>query len=145
MARDQKLDEVTEGLLQLYPLLFRKLHARMVLSTLEMMRFRILKILMIEGPLPISEIGTRLFVSRPYMTKLIDGLIAEGHAERRPDEKDRRVLIISITDAGREWFGKTRGRLKDQVGELISKLEEGDVRDLSHALGTIRKVLEKIT
>ncbi|MFA5294463.1 MAG: MarR family transcriptional regulator [Methanoregulaceae archaeon] len=144
MSSEQKLDEVIAGLLLLHPLLFRKLHSRIEISTLEMMRFRILGITMIAGPLPISEIGKRLFVSRPYMTRLIDGLIAEGLIERCPDQKDRRVLKISITDAGREWFWKTRERLKDRIRELISNLEEGDIVELSDALDRLRKVLEKI-
>lgn len=44
-----------------------------------------------------SALGELLYISKPYMTPLIDGLIAEGLVKRHLDPKDRRVIKISIT------------------------------------------------
>ena len=48
-------------------------------------QYRTLGVLMREGtPLPMSELGKRLYISKPYMTVLVDHLIRGGYVERIP-------------------------------------------------------------
>ena len=54
-----------------------------------------------EGPAAASALAGKLAVSRPSVTALIDGLVARGLVERRPDPSDRRRVDHRITDAGR--------------------------------------------
>ena len=53
-----------------------------------------------EGILPMSELGKHLYISKPYMSTLVDQLIRDGYVERIPDTRDRRVININITPAG---------------------------------------------
>lgn len=144
MLIEQKLDEVTAELLSLHPLYFRKFLYGEESSAMEVARFKILGIAEFKGPLPISEIGKRLFVSRPYMTKLIDGLIAEGLIERRIDEKDRRIINIHITNTGKEYFREARERLKFRMRKILSTLDDDDIRELSVSLSKMKKILQKL-
>nr|WP_255343964.1 MarR family transcriptional regulator [Methanobacterium sp. SMA-27] len=57
--------------------------------------FHILKVLKKKGPLPMSEIGRRVYISKSNMTSLIDKLVENGLAERIPDTNDRRVINIT--------------------------------------------------
>jgi DNA-binding MarR family transcriptional regulator len=144
MLMEQKFDEVTAELLSLHPNYFRKFLYGTEISAMKMARFKILGIAEIAGPLPISEIGKRLFVSRPYMTKLIDDLIAEGLIERHVDEKDRRVINILITSAGKEYLREAREHLKFRMRKILSTLDEDDIRELSEALSKMKKILQKL-
>jgi len=144
MLKEQKLDEVTTELFSLHPHYFRKFLYGTEISAMEMARFKILGIAEIVGPLPISEIGKRLFISRPYMTRLIDGLIAEGLIERHVDEKDRRVINVHITDAGKEYFRESREHLKLRMRNILSILDEDDIVELSKALSNLKKILQKL-
>ena len=45
-----------------------------------------------SGSHSISEIGRVLYISKPYMTMLIDSLMENGWIERRNDPDDRRVI-----------------------------------------------------
>ena len=144
MLIEQKLDEVTAELLSLHPLYFRKFLYGEEISAMEVARFKILGIAEITGPLPISEIGKRLFVSRPYMTRLIDGLIAEGLIERHVDEKDRRVINIHITNAGKEYFRGAQAHLRFRMRQILSTLDEDDITELSEALSKMKKILRKL-
>ena len=45
-------------------------------------QYRLLGRLMKEGMLSMSVLGNRLYISRPYMTNLVDALIKEGYVRR---------------------------------------------------------------
>jgi DNA-binding MarR family transcriptional regulator len=47
-----------------------------------------------EGPLTPSELATRLKVSTAASTLVVDRLVALGHAERHPHERDRRKIVV---------------------------------------------------
>ena len=55
-----------------------------------------------EEPLPPHEIAKRLIVSRATITGLVDSLERRGYAQRRPHPTDRRMLLVEITDKGRQ-------------------------------------------
>src|SRR5438093_1528128 len=55
-----------------------------------------------ESPLPPHEIAERLIVSRATVTGLIDSLERQGYVQRRPHHSDRRMLLIEVTDTGRQ-------------------------------------------
>jgi DNA-binding MarR family transcriptional regulator len=141
---EQNLDETADTLLSLHPLYFRKFLYGAEISAKEVARYRILGIAEIAGPLPISEIGKRLFISRPYMTRLIDSLINEGLVERQYDEDDRRVINIVVTSAGRAYFREARERLKFHFREILSTLADDDVRELSAAVSRVKEILQKL-
>ena len=64
------------------------------------------------------------------MTTLIDSLIDEGLVERHPDQTDRRVINIRITDKGKERLNQVRSEVKNQIRSVISDLEKSDLHDL---------------
>ncbi|MBF4572266.1 MarR family transcriptional regulator [Herbiconiux sp. VKM Ac-1786] len=47
-----------------------------------------------DGPLTPSELATRLKVSTAASTLVVDRLVALGHAERHPHERDRRKIVV---------------------------------------------------
>lgn len=141
---EQHLDEATDILLSLHPHFFKKIIYGTEISAREMARYKILGIADLAGPLPISEIGKRLFISRPYMTRLTESLIDEGLIERQFDQKDRRVINISITGAGKEYFRKGLERLRVRMREVLSALDDDDIRELSAALSRVREILQNL-
>jgi DNA-binding MarR family transcriptional regulator len=54
-----------------------------------------------RGRLSMSRIGTRLMVHPTSATNIVQRLAAQGHVVRVPDDADRRVTLVEITDAGR--------------------------------------------
>ena len=55
-----------------------------------------------SGALPLKVIGSRLMVHPTSVTNAITRLAAAGLVERRPNPQDRRGVLASITDRGRE-------------------------------------------
>jgi DNA-binding MarR family transcriptional regulator len=54
------------------------------------------------GSLPLGKIGVRLQVHQTSVTQLIDGLQKGGLVERSPHPADRRAVLATITDRGRD-------------------------------------------
>ena len=61
----------------------------------------VLRILMGEDGLKASEVADRAWSSPGTLTSVVNTLVRDGFVERRPDEADRRVVRLYITDAGR--------------------------------------------
>ena len=55
-----------------------------------------------DGPRRMSGIAERLGVEMPSATTMIGRLVAKGLVERRQDPADRRAVVCSLTQAGRD-------------------------------------------
>ena len=61
----------------------------------------ILRILMSEDGLKASEVADRAWSSPGTLTSVVNTLVRDGFVERRPDDADRRIVRLYITDQGR--------------------------------------------
>jgi DNA-binding MarR family transcriptional regulator len=57
------------------------------------------------------------------MVAFIDELEAQGLVQRRRDERDRRVHLLHLSDAGEAMLGKLAGVARDAEGELLAALD----------------------
>jgi DNA-binding MarR family transcriptional regulator len=107
-------------------------------------QYRVLGVLMKAGTLPMSEIGRRLYISKPYMTALIDTLVDGGLVQRQPDLKDRRVINITITETGKKHLKQSVTLYKKDVKVLLSVLDDSDLEELCTSLESLKAILVKI-
>ncbi len=61
----------------------------------------VLRILMSEDGLKASEVADRAWSSPGTLTSVVNTLVRDGFVERKPDDADRRLVRLYITDAGR--------------------------------------------
>ena len=59
--------------------------------------------------LPVSQLGKRLMLDNPTMTGIIDRMERDGLIERVPDETDRRIIKVRLT----EKSNTLRAEIKD--------------------------------
>ena len=137
--RDRCADEII-GLLPLYHK--KILHPNA--SGLEVARYRVLGLLMRRGTVPMTEIGKELYISKPYMTVLVDSLIEEKYVERNPDPNDRRVIRIGITESGKKYLKEGIEVYRADVRKLLYGVPAKDLEQLSTSLATVRRILENI-
>lgn len=82
------------------------------------------------GPLSPHELGERLLVTRGTVTGLLDTLQKLGLVNRVPHPVDRRMLLIELTDAGRDLLGRVaRVHFPAQTG-MVSALTDDEKRAL---------------
>lgn len=76
-----------------------------------------------------AQLARRSFVTPQTMNEMVRWLEGHGHIERRRDPDNRRVLLITLTDAGRA--------LLEQCDPLVEAIEAemlGAVPAVQHAL-----------
>lgn len=63
-----------------------------------------------RGPLQIGELATHERVRPPSMTRAVTALENDGYVERQPDEADARLVVVHLTEKGRQTLLADRKR-----------------------------------
>jgi DNA-binding MarR family transcriptional regulator len=145
MATDVR-DRIAEQLLALLPFYHKRVFRPAEHGVTGMMaaQYRTLGVLLRAGTLPMSELGRRQYISKPYLTVLVDQLIRDGHVERIPDTRDRRVINIAITLKGKKHLRQAGSMYKDDVKLLLADLGPDDLEELCRSLESLQNILSKI-
>jgi DNA-binding MarR family transcriptional regulator len=94
------------------------------------------------GPRRLTDLAVDEGVTQPSMTAIVTQLGSIGFAERRGHPGDRRVVLVAITDGGREYLRTMRGAGAAVFTALIDRLPEHDVAALSAALPALSRMLD---
>lgn len=83
-----------------------------------------------ENRVGMGELGEGCGLSPRSMTVLVDGLEKEGLVERAAHETDRRITLIGITDAGRQFVATTLGPSDHATASVFDDLSADEQREL---------------
>jgi len=87
-----------------------------------------------ESGAPMSHLAKELGVSLPTATGLVDRLVREALVERRPHPEDRRVVLVRLTDAGRDVTRRILDALEDLVTRILVRMNEKERQALLQAV-----------
>ena len=90
-----------------------------------------------QGSLPMTKMGALLQVHPTSVTSAVDRLVAQGFVERLPHPADRRAVLASITDRGRQRALEATEALNGEVFERFG-LAPDQVEQLTEILRTFR-------
>ncbi|WP_321504932.1 MarR family transcriptional regulator [uncultured Methanoregula sp.] len=142
---DDVRDRVAENFLAIIPLLYRQIfRVNHGVSGIKTAQYRVLGILKKAGPLSMSEIGRHLYISKPYMTALVDSLIGNNWVERQQDATDRRVIRITITPSGKKYLKESLEMYRNDLELLLGDLSDKELEQFSLSLEHLRTILTKI-
>jgi DNA-binding MarR family transcriptional regulator len=96
-------------------------------------RASLLSVLVFAGPQPMRRLAEIEQVSPPAITKLVTALQAQNLVIRRPSEKDRRVVLVEATPAGRAILEGGRRERVRLVAGLLAGLSTKDLNTLHRA------------
>ncbi len=86
-----------------------------------------------------SQTIAQHLVSRgPDVTRLVDRLVKRGLVERRPCERDRRVVHVRLTRAGRALLAKMNPAVSDLHRRQLSHLDDEQLHALNLLLFAAR-------
>ncbi|MFA5237242.1 MAG: MarR family transcriptional regulator [Methanoregula sp.] len=138
-------DRAADALLALIPLYYKNvMRYKHTVTGVQIAQHHLLRALMKFGTMPMSEIGNRLYISRPYMTRLADMMIADGLVERQPDPADRRVINLAITEKGKKFLKQSIIWFKKDLKENLTNLDDNDIGELCTALEDSYRILAKL-
>ena len=92
-------------------------------------------------PLPPNQLAERLIISRASVTSLLDSLERRGYVRRLPHATDRRMLLIELTDAGRQIAHEFRLLVHRHQMRWLAVLTEQEQDQLIDALHRLQTAL----
>ena len=145
------IDNVAEDLLCIPPLIARSIRRKLFRATLANMHeemsphhFEIVKTLEEAGTLRLTEIGDRLQMPAPQMTRLMDRLVSLGLVERQTNPADRRTIDVTLTTRGRIVLQEHDRLMRDAIRTTLSALTGNELTELSASLRKLRDIFSKL-
>lgn len=99
-------------------------------------QYNVLRILRGHGGegLPCSEIGTQMISRMPDVTRLVDRLEQSKLVERARTTSDRRVVLVRLTEAGRDLLACLDGPVRELHGHTLGHLKRSELAELNRLL-----------
>lgn len=112
--------------------LLARLQHRGTMGGLTISQFGVLESLYHLGPMCPGELSTKLLKSGGNITLVIDNLEKQGLVSRERDAQDRRMVTVSLTEAGHELIGRLLAAHVAALVEEMSYLTAGEQETLGH-------------
>lgn len=97
-------------------------------------QWRVLDLLADGDGHPMTEIAAHVMVPPPTLTKIVDRLVDSALVYRRPDETDRRRILVFLADHGRELHGSLAPEVARAENEIAEELGAGQLTNLVRLL-----------
>ena len=107
-------------------------HERMAISQLR-----------VYGPMPMSELASRISLSRAAVTSLIDRLEQDGWVRRQSDEHDRRRTVLRLLPRAGEIFEEVSTDYRDELSEWVRSLSDEEFRTVASFLSRYCEIAER--
>ena len=104
-------------------------------------QYNVLRILRGAGTegLPCGAIGERMLTRESDMTRLIDRMLALKLVERTRHEGDRRVVVTTLTEKGRQLLSTLDPVVKEAQRKLLGHMDERSLKELVRLLEEARE------
>lgn len=96
-----------------------------------------------ENGLSAGEIGRRIFIKPGTITGIIDRLEAKGLVQRTRVSRDRRVINIEITGAGRDLVRAAPVPVQSQLAFNLKKIPLEKVEEITKGLERLLQLMLK--
>jgi DNA-binding MarR family transcriptional regulator len=97
-----------------------------------------------EGETTAGCLARNAELSPASMTAMLDQLEREGYVTRRRSEEDRRQVIVSLTDRGREKLAAKRDAWVEKWRAALGELSEDELASAAHVMRTIAGFLDTL-
>jgi DNA-binding MarR family transcriptional regulator len=93
------------------------------------------------GPRRITELADLEGHAQPTMTLLVKRLEAKGWVTRERDPGDRRVVLVSLTDAGAAALEDVRAAYRAVLRDHLAAMSDDEIAALMHATEALESLL----
>lgn len=97
----------------------------------------------IEEPRNMSAVAAKLMVTVGTLTTAVNGLVKKSYIHRVRSEKDRRIVLLSLTDKGRRAYDHHRRFHEEMIHALMENLSEEEANVLVKALQNVSDFFKK--
>jgi DNA-binding MarR family transcriptional regulator len=103
-------------------------------------RLSALSVLTFRGPMTMSELAEAEQVTRPTISRIVDGLESAGLARREANTADGRSVYVDATGKGRRLLQRARRRRIERLAAEFGALSAGELEVVERAAELIERV-----
>jgi DNA-binding MarR family transcriptional regulator len=92
----------------------------------------------------ITELAAREGISQPAVTQLVNRMERRGWVERERDPSDGRVVLVGLTEAGREAVERLRADFRALLHEEMTALDDDEVETLARAVKILDRLVARL-
>nr|WP_255426453.1 MarR family transcriptional regulator [Pseudonocardia sp. C8] len=96
-----------------------------------------------QGPLPVGVIARQAGIAQPTVTRMINGLERQGVVRRIPGEHDDRVVLVELTEAGRELWEAKYALLRHWQRDSLLRFPAEQRADVVAVLSRLVEIIEE--
>lgn len=104
--------------------------------------YSLIEILKAES-LTMNELSDKMNLDTSTMTRVVDKLVRDNLIKRDRAEDDKRVVIVTLTEQGREAALKLYSSVNEYYRKTISSIPDGKVDEVLNAVSVLLKAFEK--
>lgn len=108
-------------------------------------RLSALSVIVFGGPCTLGQLARAEDVAGPTMTRIVDGLVGLGLAERRPHPDGARMVLIAPTARGRKVMFAARDARLEVIVAALRRLPVDDRHRVAEAAAALREVAALIS
>lgn len=97
----------------------------------------------IEEPKKMSQIARAMNVTTGTLTKAVEALEQKEYIVRNRSEKDRRVVMVSLTERGERAYWHHARFHENMIHDIKEELSEGETAILIATLGKLVKFFQR--
>ena len=97
-------------------------------------QYRALVVLASRGPRRIVDLAEALDVAPSTAGRMCDRLVRKGLVRRHRARGDRRVVVVSVTPAGRQVVDDATSRRRELIADILARLPASGQRAVAQAL-----------
>ena len=97
-----------------------------------------------ESQMSVRDIADAADLSAASVTEMLEGLATAGLVERRRSDRDRRVVLTSLTDGGRGLVEERRARFEPRLRAALEPFSEHDLVTAAAVLDRLRDMFDEV-
>jgi DNA-binding MarR family transcriptional regulator len=94
--------------------------------------------------LSVGELAVAADLSAATATEMLDGLAASGLVHRARSERDRRVVLISLTERGRQLTEERRARFEPRFRAALAQFSDAELLTAAAVLDRMRAMFDEL-
>jgi DNA-binding MarR family transcriptional regulator len=141
---DALVFEILESMASARSATKRQEFRRLITQSVSMTHMHVLATLREAGPLPVSRLARELDVSVASATGIITRMQDRGLVERSRDDADRRVVMVTVSEAGRRVLDEIDSRAQGFFARVLRELTADDLLQLRNGMRALHRAGEKL-
>jgi DNA-binding MarR family transcriptional regulator len=98
-----------------------------------------------KNGVPSGDLSDKLDLTTPRVASALNSLAKKGYIERNRDENDKRMVIVSITEAGKSFMMEEYNKLISMMQQTLERLGENDAQELIRIIKRIKEITNEMS